>query len=84
MQFEQNIELRHAYISSLSQLITNISCSKWCESLARIITDYCGNHTDLRTLKISLEVRYILKHNFAIQCEVHNELILIDLYLYFI
>lgn len=57
MEFEQNIELRHAYMSSLPQLLTNIGCAKWCEALSRILVEYCEHHTDLRTLKATLEVR---------------------------
>lgn len=56
MEFEQNIELRHAYMSSLPQLITNIGCAKWCEALTRVLAEYCEHHTDLRTLKATLEV----------------------------
>lgn len=56
MEFEQNIELRHAYMSSLPQFITNIGCAKWCEALTRILAEYCEHHTDLRTLKATLEV----------------------------
>lgn len=59
MEFEQNIELRHAYMLSLPQLITNIGCAKWCEALTRVLTEYCEHHTDLRTLKATLEVRSI-------------------------
>lgn len=61
MEFEQNIELRHAYMSSLPQLITNIGCAKWCEALTRVLAEYCEHHTDLRTLKATLEVCCILK-----------------------
>lgn len=60
MAFEQNIELRHAYMSSLPQFLTNIGCGKWCEALARILVEYCEHHTDLRTLKATLEVMCLL------------------------
>ncbi|KAL6263760.1 hypothetical protein P5V15_003844 [Pogonomyrmex californicus] len=55
MELEQNIELRHAYMLSLPQLITNVGCAKWCERLIRILAEYCEHHTDLRTLKATLE-----------------------------
>lgn len=56
MELEQNIELRHVYMLSLPQLITNIGCAKWCGALIRILAEYCEHHTDLRTLKATLEV----------------------------
>lgn len=65
MELEQNIELRHVYMLSLPQLITNIGCAKWCGALIRILAEYCEHHTDLRTLKATLEVQFknmILRH----------------------
>ncbi|XP_076249856.1 TELO2-interacting protein 2 [Calliopsis andreniformis] len=55
IEFEQNVELRRVYMLSLPQLLTNIGCAKWCERLIRILSDYCEHHTDLRTLKATLE-----------------------------
>lgn len=55
MEYEQNIELRRVYMLSLTQLLTNIGCAKWCERLSRILSDYCEHYTDLATLKATLE-----------------------------
>ncbi|XP_012251793.2 TELO2-interacting protein 2-like [Athalia rosae] len=55
MEYEQNSDLRHAYMCSLPEMLTNIGCSKWCERLARILSEYCENHTDLKTLKVTLQ-----------------------------
>lgn len=63
MEFEQNIELRHVYMLSLPQLLTNIGCAKWCERLTRILSEYCEHHTDLKTLKATLEVNIFIFYN---------------------
>ncbi|XP_046614100.1 TELO2-interacting protein 2-like isoform X1 [Neodiprion virginianus] len=55
MEFEQDAHLRHAYMSSLPGLLTNIGCAKWCERLTRILSEYCEHHTDLKTLKVTME-----------------------------
>ncbi|KAG7197697.1 hypothetical protein KM043_014457 [Ampulex compressa] len=55
MEFEQNVELRYVYMLSLPQLLTNMGCAKWCERLTRVLSEYCEHHTDLRTLKATLE-----------------------------
>ena len=60
MEFEQNVELRHVYMLSLPQFLTNIGCAKWCERLTRILSEYCEHHTDLRTLKATLEVNIFI------------------------
>lgn len=55
MECEQNLDLRHAYMASLPGLLTNIGCAKWCQRLARILSEYCAHHTDLKTLKVTTE-----------------------------
>lgn len=71
MEFEQNIELRHAYMSSLPQLITNIGCAKWCEALTRVLAEYCEHHTDLRTLKATLETAKTFLLMFRLRVAAH-------------
>ncbi|EZA57175.1 hypothetical protein X777_01781 [Ooceraea biroi] len=71
IEFEQNIELRHAYMSSLPQLITNIGCAKWCEALVRVLTESCGHHTDLRTLKATLEAAKTFLLMFHLRMATH-------------
>lgn len=56
MELEQDLELRHAYMLCLPQLLTNLGCAKWCERLTRVLSEYCSHHTDLRTLKATLLV----------------------------
>ncbi|XP_012057399.1 PREDICTED: TELO2-interacting protein 2-like [Atta cephalotes] len=71
MEFEQNIELRHVYMLSLPQLITNIGCAKWCGALIRILTEYCEHHTDLRTLKATLEMAKTFLLMFRLRIAAH-------------
>ncbi|XP_011146961.1 TELO2-interacting protein 2-like [Harpegnathos saltator] len=71
MTFEQNIELRHAYMVSLPQFLTNIGCGKWCESLARILVEYCEHHTDLRTLKATLQTAKTFLLMFHLRITAH-------------
>ncbi|XP_012221590.1 TELO2-interacting protein 2 [Linepithema humile] len=71
MEFEQNIELRHAYMLSLPQLITNIGCAKWCEALTRVLTEYCEHYTDLRTLKATLEMAKTFLLMFRLRVAAH-------------
>ncbi|KAK2575390.1 hypothetical protein KPH14_001054 [Odynerus spinipes] len=68
MELEQDVELRHAYILSLPQLLTNIGCAKWCERITRILSEYCEHHTDLRTLKATLETAktYLVMFNLRV------------------
>lgn len=67
MEFEQNVELRYVYMLSLPQLLTNTGCAKWCERLTRILSEYCEHHTDLKTLKATLEVNtFIIYFTFII------------------
>lgn len=56
MEMEQDLDLRHAYMSSLPQLLTDLGCAKWLQRLVRILEEYCSHHTDLRTLKATLQV----------------------------
>ncbi|XP_043498158.1 TELO2-interacting protein 2-like [Polistes fuscatus] len=67
MEFERDVELRHAYMLSLPKLL-NIGSTKWCEKIARILSDYCEHHTDLRTLKVTLKAgkAYLAMFNFRI------------------
>ncbi|XP_011880571.1 PREDICTED: TELO2-interacting protein 2-like [Vollenhovia emeryi] len=71
MGLEQNIELRHVYMLSLPHLITNIGCAKWCGALVRILADYCENHTDLRTLKATLEMAKTFLLMFRLRVAAH-------------
>lgn len=71
MEFEQNIELRRAYMLSLPQLLTNIGGSKWCERLTRILSEYCEHHTDLRTLKATLETAKTFLLMFHLRVAAH-------------
>ncbi|XP_012538992.1 TELO2-interacting protein 2 [Monomorium pharaonis] len=71
MEFEQNIELRRAYMLSLPQLITNIGCAKWCGVLIRILAEYCEHHTDLRTLKATLEMAKTFLLMFRLRVAAH-------------
>ncbi|KAK1130417.1 hypothetical protein K0M31_018548 [Melipona bicolor] len=71
MEFEQNVELRHVYMLSLPQLLTNIGCAKWCERLARILSEYCEHHTDLRTLKATLETAKTFLLMFHLRVAAH-------------
>ncbi|KAK0092808.1 hypothetical protein PV326_000549 [Microctonus aethiopoides] len=71
MELEQNLELRHAYMTSLPQLLTNISCAKWCERLTRILAEYCEHHTDLRTLRVTLQTAETVLTLFHIRIPAH-------------
>ncbi|XP_015429301.1 PREDICTED: TELO2-interacting protein 2-like [Dufourea novaeangliae] len=71
MEFEQNVELRHVYMLSLPQLLTNIGCAKWCERLTRILSEYCEHHTDLRTLKATLETAKTFLLMFHLRVAAH-------------
>ncbi|XP_034936052.1 TELO2-interacting protein 2-like [Chelonus insularis] len=71
MEFETNLELRHAYMTSLPQLLTNIGCAKWCERLTRLLSEYCGNHTDLRTLRATLQVAETILSMFHVRIPSH-------------
>ncbi|CAG5075954.1 Similar to TTI2: TELO2-interacting protein 2 (Homo sapiens) [Cotesia congregata] len=71
MELENNLELRHAYITSLPQLLTNIGCAKWCERLIRILSEYCGHHTDLKTLKATLQFAEIVLSMFHVRIPAH-------------
>lgn len=71
MEFEQNIELRHVYMLSLPQLLTNIGCAKWCERLTRILSEYCEHHTDLKTLKATLETAKTFLLMFHLRVAAH-------------
>ncbi|XP_024891585.1 TELO2-interacting protein 2-like [Temnothorax curvispinosus] len=71
MQLEQNIELRHVYMLSLPQLITSIGCAKWCGALIRILAEYCEHHTDLRTLKATLETAKTFLLMFRLRVAAH-------------
>lgn len=71
MEFEQNVELRCVYMLSLPQLLTNIGCAKWCERLTRILTEYCEHHTDLKTLKATLEVNTLIIYFTFIICYLY-------------
>lgn len=74
MEFEQNVELRRVYMLSLSQFLTNIGCAKWCERLTRILSEYCEHHTDLKTLKATLEVNIFIRHFYYfywLLCKLH-------------
>nr|XP_003703478.1 PREDICTED: TELO2-interacting protein 2-like [Megachile rotundata] len=68
MDFEQNVELRSVYMLSLPQLLTNIGCAKWCEKLLRILCEYCEHHTDLKTLKATLDAAktFLLMFHFRV------------------
>lgn len=76
MEFEQNVELRRVYMLSLPQLLTNLGCAKWCERLTRIICEYCEHHTDLKTLKATLDVS-IFAYYFSHFYLHHYQLIVI-------
>ncbi|XP_015181784.1 PREDICTED: TELO2-interacting protein 2-like [Polistes dominula] len=67
MEFEQDVELRHAYMLSLPQLLS-IGSTKWCDKIARILSDYCKHQTDLRTLKVTVKAVkvYIMMFNFRV------------------
>ena len=71
MEFEQNVELRCVYMLSLPQLLTNIGCAKWCERLTRILSEYCEHHTDLRTLKATLETAKTFLLMFHLRVAAH-------------
>lgn len=71
MEFEQNVELRRVYMLSLPQLLTNIGCAKWCERLTRILTEYCEHHTDLRTLKATLQTAKTFLLMFHLRVAAH-------------
>ncbi|XP_077257773.1 TELO2-interacting protein 2 [Temnothorax americanus] len=71
MQLERNIELRHVYMLSLPQLITSIGCAKWCGALIRILAEYCERHTDLRTLKATLETAKTFLLMFRLRVAAH-------------
>lgn len=71
MEFEQNVELRLVYMLSLPQLLTNIGCAKWCERLTRILAEYCEHHTDLRTLKATLETAKTFLLMFHLRVAAH-------------
>ncbi|KAI4501770.1 hypothetical protein M0802_003105 [Mischocyttarus mexicanus] len=64
MEFERDVELRHSYMLSLPLLLT-IGSFKWCEKIAKILSSYCEHHTDLRTLKVTLQAAkfYIMTFN---------------------
>ncbi|XP_078039959.1 TELO2-interacting protein 2 [Augochlora pura] len=68
LEVEQNVELRHAYMQSLPQLLTNVGCAKWCESLTRILTDYCRHYRTLQTLKATLQTarRFLTMFHFRV------------------
>ncbi|CAK9823377.1 TELO2-interacting protein 2 [Anthophora retusa] len=71
MEFEQNVELRRVYMLSLPQLLTNIGCAKWCERLTRILAEYCEHHTDVRTLKATLETAKTFLLMFHLRVAAH-------------
>ncbi|XP_076623910.1 TELO2-interacting protein 2 [Colletes latitarsis] len=71
MEFEQNVELRRVYMMSLPQLLTNIGSAKWCERLTRILSEYCEHHTDLRTLKATLETAKTFLLMFHLRVAAH-------------
>ncbi|XP_066586645.1 TELO2-interacting protein 2-like [Prorops nasuta] len=71
MEFEQNVELRHAYMSSVTPLLTNVGCAKWCERLSRILSEYCQHHTNLNTLKATLEAAKTFLHIFNLRVSEH-------------
>lgn len=71
MEFEQNVELRCVYMLSLPQLLTNIGCAKWCERLTRILSEYCEHHTDLKTLKATLETAKTFLLMFHLRVAAH-------------
>ncbi|XP_053984671.1 TELO2-interacting protein 2-like [Hylaeus anthracinus] len=71
MEFEQNVELRRVYMMSLPQLLTNIGCAKWCERLTRILSEYCEHHTDLKTLKATLETAKTFLLMFHLRVAAH-------------
>lgn len=71
MEFELNVELRCAYMLSLPQLLTNIGCAKWCERLARILSEYCEHHTDLKTLKATLKAAKTFLLMFHLRVAAH-------------
>lgn len=73
MELEQDVELRHVYMLSLPQLLNNIGCAKWCERIARILSEYCEHHTDLRTLKATLEVRVNLINSINFIFNIKNK-----------
>ncbi|XP_012289042.1 TELO2-interacting protein 2 [Orussus abietinus] len=71
MECEQRFELRHAYMLSLPQLLTHIGCAKWCDKLIRILSEYCEHHTDLRTLKATLETAKVILLMFHPRVPAH-------------
>ncbi|XP_029043752.1 TELO2-interacting protein 2-like [Osmia bicornis bicornis] len=71
MEFEQNVELRRVYMLSLPQLLTNLGCAKWCERLTRIICEYCEHHTDLKTLKATLDAAKTFLLMFHLRVAAH-------------
>ncbi|KAL0105458.1 hypothetical protein PUN28_016847 [Cardiocondyla obscurior] len=71
MELEQNIELRRVYMLSLPLLITHIGCAKWCGALVRILAEYCEHHTDLRTLKATLEMAKMFLLMFPMRVAAH-------------
>ncbi|KAF7987705.1 hypothetical protein HCN44_003568 [Aphidius gifuensis] len=71
MELEQDLELRHAYMLCLPQLLTNLGCAKWCERLTRVLSEYCSHHTDLRTLKATLLAAETVLSTFQLRIPAH-------------
>lgn len=71
MELEQCVEFRRVYMMSLRQLLTNIGCAKWCKRLTRILSEYCEHHTDLKTLKATLETAKTFVLMFHLRAAAH-------------
>ncbi|XP_076761950.1 TELO2-interacting protein 2 [Xylocopa sonorina] len=71
MEFEQNVELRRVYMLSLPELLTHIGCAKWCKKLTQILSDYCEHHTDLNTLKATMQTAKIFLVMFHPRVAAH-------------
>ncbi|XP_011301800.1 TELO2-interacting protein 2 [Fopius arisanus] len=71
MEMEQDLDLRHAYMMSLPQLLTDLGCAKWLQRLIRIIEEYCSHHTDLRTLKATLQTAEVILTLFHLRIPAH-------------
>ncbi|XP_015113902.1 TELO2-interacting protein 2 [Diachasma alloeum] len=71
MEMEQDLDLRHAYMTSLPQLLTDLGCAKWLQRLIRILEEYCSHHTDLRTLKATLQTAEVILTLFHLRIPAH-------------
>ncbi|XP_063974955.1 TELO2-interacting protein 2-like [Diachasmimorpha longicaudata] len=71
MEMEQDLDLRHAYMTSLPKLLTDLGCAKWLQALIRILEEYCSHHTDLRTLKATLQTAEVILKLFHLRIPAH-------------